>query len=539
MAEKEYLVAPRTYLDLFSNLSQVIAQTPDLSGLTKAAVHVIQSVLSVESCSIMLLDLEEKRLTMQASSTIPEEMWPRIAVDLGEGIAGTVAETGEPVCSNGGKDKAKSTPASTSGRTYRTQSYICVPLLTAQSIIGVINVTDRVDGTDFSGFDVEMLNSIAKMVAVAINNNRLWASAQKSHDHLSMVIEELPIGMLTINTAGLLTLCNRAAKSFLNLPPSILVDKPWADIFEEPVRSHIEAIVKQMEQGRTAYIDEFEIPGESPEATRAVRVSAVMAEYLASLKTRHIFFFIEDLQQMKELVELRRSDQMKSNFLSLISHELRTPLASIKGAIHLLNQMSVDDLRGSADRIFTVLHRNSDRLTHLVNNILDAMDIESNSLRLYRKRTDLRAMLERVLKKMQSAEMDKTVVWDIDVESAPDGVYVDESRLGQVVEHLLENALKFTPQDGTISVKSSTTDSNWVFQVTNTGRPIDASLHEKVFSRFYQVDGTLTRYYGGSGLGLYLCREIVRLHGGDIRIDPAFGDGVCFCVTVPQVTELV
>ena len=122
---------------------------------------------------------------------------------------------------------------------------------------------------------------------------------------------------------------------------------------------------------------------------------------------------------MKELVELRRSDQMKSNFLSLISHELRTPLASIKGAVHLLSQMNLEDLRQNAERIFSVLHRNSDRLTHLVNNILDAMDIETRSLHLYRKRTDMHAILDRILQKMQSTEMDKTLSWELNIESRP------------------------------------------------------------------------------------------------------------------------
>jgi signal transduction histidine kinase len=264
-----------------------------------------------------------------------------------------------------------------------------------------------------------------------------------------------------------------------------------------------------------------------------------MADSLASLQNRQVLFFVEDLQQMKELVDLRRSDQMKSNFLSLISHELRTPLASIKGAIHLLNQMEAGDFKENAERIFVVLHRNIDRLTSLVNNILDAMDLDTHSLRLYRKRTDLHELVEKVVGKMQGNGAEKSIAWQVELAPSHEGVYVDESRLGQVVEHLLENALKFTSANGKIRIETVSGDKTWTLRVANSGRPIDASLHEKIFSRFYQVDGTLTRYYGGSGLGLYLCREIVRLHGGDIRIDPSFQDGACFEVTVPEITELV
>lgn len=535
MTEKQPAATSHEYLELFTHLSGVIAQTTDLSSLLKASVQTIERVLRVESCSIMLLSHDGEHLNLVASSTIPAEIWPKVEVAVGEGVAGQVAKTGRPLLVTE-ENQPPGVLGTTSGHPYKTRSFLSIPIHASRGILGVINATDRVDGTAFSGFDMEMLQAVGKFIAYAIENHQQWVRAQRSHEHLSFVIDELPIGMLSISSDGLLNLCNKAARQYLRIKDVVDLDTPWEQHFREPVRTHISSALAKIARGRTSHIDEFEIP--DGENICSVRMSAVVADYLQASETRRILFFIEDLQQMKELVDLRRSDQMKSSFLSLISHELRTPLASIKGAIHLLNQMDPAEIHKSGERIFTLLHRNIDRLSSLVNNILDAMDLDTQSLRLYRKRTDLHALMLKIVRKMMSLSSEKNIAWNLDLEDSFHGVYVDETRIAQVVEHLFENALKFIPANGKIGVRTRSIDGIWRLRVWNTGRCIEPALHEKIFSRFYQVDGTLTRYYGGSGLGLYLCREIIRLHGGDIQIDPAFTEGACFEVWLPEVTEL-
>jgi signal transduction histidine kinase len=276
------------------------------------------------------------------------------------------------------------------------------------------------------------------------------------------------------------------------------------------------------------------VPGGEGRPERSVRVSAIEAQDLAALEQNHVLFLVEDLQQMQELWELRRSDQLKSTFLSIISHELRTPLASIKGSIHLLNQISPPEMRQKADRLFAILHRNSDRLARLVNNILDVMDLETSNLHLYRKSTDMRDLITRITKRFEIAEVEKNLTWNIHLEAEPAHLYIDESRFGQVVDHLIENAVKFAQEGGEICVRTESKGGNWVLKVSNSGREIPLDLREKVFSRFYQADGTLTRDSGGTGLGLYLCREIMRLHKGEIMVDPDFRGGTRMKVILPE-----
>lgn len=520
-------------VDVFLNLSQVIAHTGDLGEMLRSAARVIQKSLDIENCSIMLLNADETALTIGASSSIPEEVWPRIRIPLGEGIVGRVAQTGESVLGQSAPEAAP-TAGHRAGR-YKTDSYVCVPLRAGEGIIGAVNATDRHDRRPLSERDLEMLEALAKLTALSVENHNLWKESRESQEHMAQLLQDLPVGMFTISPSGLLSLCNDAARRHLDLSPSLSVRQPWEEFFPEEVRPHIERAVQKLSRGQSSWTDEFELHDADTGEKRSVRLSALEAGGITSLGYRHVLFIVEDLNQMREILELRRSDQIKSNFLSLISHELRTPLASIKGGVHLLDQMAPADLREKAERIFSILYRNSDRLTRLVNNILDVLDLDTESLRLYRKRADVHELVRRVFNRYRQSVTSKQVQWDLALDAERSILSVDESRFIQVIDHVLENAVKFNPDGGRIRAHTHNEDERFVLSISNTGPRIEPDLHEKIFTKFYQVDASLTRECGGSGLGLYLCREIMRLHGGDIWVDPEFQDGARFMISLPEM----
>ena len=132
------------------------------------------------------------------------------------------------------------------------------------------------------------------------------------------------------------------------------------------------------------------------------------------------------------------------------------------------------------------------------------------------------------------SEGEKKLEWSLDLRAPRPELYLDESRVEQVIQHLLENAIKFARDGGRIDISTRSSNGSWVLRTANTGRTIEPDHRERIFSKFYQVDGSLTRECGGSGLGLYLSREILRLHGGEIRVDPEFREGACFLVSLPE-----
>lgn len=533
-----------SYLKLFSNLNHIVNRTTDIVQLAHSAVELIRSVLEAENCSIMFLNPEGTALTMLVSSVLAEDISSQISIPLGQGVAGKVAQTGQPILRLRrfghpvGQEGDTTSRPSPHNRHYRTDSFISVPLRVEETntIIGVLNVTDRLDQQDLTQADLDMLLAIGGLIASAIENHRTWIRANEARQQLSEMVNGLPLGMFAISHEGLLTLCNRAARQYLNLGNGEGINSPWKRFFPQQTIPYIENALQELDSGRPSSV-EFEIEDQSSGKQRAVRLSALQIEELASVNTTHGIFIIEDLRQMQELYELRRSDQMKSTFLSLISHELRTPLAAIKGAVHLLNQVAPPPVRENMQSIFAILYRNSNRLSRVVNNILDAMDIESGALRLYRKRIDMHAIIMRLVERYKGAEDNRGVEWTVTFEATQPMVYADEGRMSEVIEHLLENAAKFVSENGTISVETISERGNWILKVSNTGREIDPSLKDRIFTKFYQVDDSLTRQIGGSGVGLFLCREIVRLHQGDVSMDTDFSGGVCMTVSLPESEE--
>jgi len=520
-----------TATEVFLNLSKVIAHTGDFNEMLRSAQRVIESSLHIEKCSILVLNSDESALTVGASSVIPEDMWPRVQIPRGHGIAGRVLETGiseigkvsvEPDSQPGGRAEL-----------YETDDYLCVPMRGSLDIIGVVTAADRGDHRPFTRADLEMLEALAKLTALSIENHHLWTESRESREHMAQLLEDIPVGMFTITPSDTLSICNKAARRDLDLPPIAKVKPPWREVFSEEVQSHIQRALRKVRQGHSSWTDEFEIHDAESGQVRSVRISTLEAGGITPLGRRHVLFIVEDLNQMREILELRRSDQIKSNFLSLVSHELRTPLASIKGAVHLLDQMSPPSMREQAERIFAILYRNSERLTRLVNNILDVLDLESEALTLYRKRSDVHELIRRVANRYRDAVKTKKIVWEIALDASDSILYIDESRLGQVIDHVLENAVKFNPDGGTIRIDSANDEGRWILGVSNTGPPIEPEQHEKIFTRFYQADASLTRECGGSGLGLYLCREIMRLHEGEILVDKGFANGARFIMSLP------
>lgn len=532
---------PPFHLQIFSQMSKMIAPSTNLNDLAKAATAIIQSVLSVENCSIMLLDADGLALNMLFSSVIPATHWNRIRVPLGYGVAGEVAETGQPHLMTQIRKENETESHSTKGK-YYTDSFISVPLRLSEgaNILGVINATDRTSRQPMTQMDLQILTAIAELISVTIESHRTWLHANEARRHLSQVVDGVPIGMFTISSNGRIEFCNRAARHHLNISETAPLTDVWQECFPEAVKPYLQKALDSLRRGRSSVSLEFDLPNTIDTGPdRSVRLSAIEAEEISTLEENHALFLVEDLQQKQELAELRQSDRMKANFLSLISHELRTPLAAIKGAIHLLNQMAPAEMRKTAHGIFSILHRNNDRLTRVVNNILDVMDLESGALQLYRKRSDLHALITRITDRAQVEQINKHINWVIKLEATQPEIYADENRVGQVVEHLLDNSLKFTPIDGEIAILTSSNNGMWRLEVNNAGPAIPSHLAEKIFSKFFQIDDTLTRETGGSGVGLFLCREIIRLHGGEVTLNTDYDKGTSFVVSLPEIISSI
>lgn len=229
------------------------------------------------------------------------------------------------------------------------------------------------------------------------------------------------------------------------------------------------------------------------------------------------------------LERLREVDRLKSEFFANISHELRTPLTLILSPVEdLLASERPERERAT----LSIVRRNAQRLLRLIDDLLDLARLEAGGLRLRVAELDLADLAQRVVEVARpTAERRKLSLRLEPVESTPD-VHADPHRMEMVLTNLVSNALKFTPAGGQVRVGVQNLDGKATVTVTDSGPGIAEEHQERVFERFYQVEGSERRRHGGAGIGLAMARELARLHGGDLQVASTLGQGAAFTLTL-------
>ncbi len=238
------------------------------------------------------------------------------------------------------------------------------------------------------------------------------------------------------------------------------------------------------------------------------------------------------LAVIHDITEIRRLETVRSDFVANVSHELKTPLTSIKGFIETLLEGALDDKENS--RIFLkIIQEHAERLDNLVNDLLCLSHLESKEIILQKRDVNLRQQAEEVILGFRS-QLTKR---HIDVkDELPAGISVkaDGNRLEQVLTNLIDNAIKFNKERGSIRIYSQETDSGIKITVEDSGIGIPAKDAGRIFERFYRVDRARSRELGGTGLGLSIVKHIVELHGGTAGVESVEGFGSKFWFTLPK-----
>jgi signal transduction histidine kinase/CheY-like chemotaxis protein len=244
------------------------------------------------------------------------------------------------------------------------------------------------------------------------------------------------------------------------------------------------------------------------------------------------------LAQINE--ELRRLDELKSEFLAMVSHELRTPLTAIVGYSRLLLRQVHGTLTPKQIEQQEAIFRSAQRLTDLINELLDVSRLESGRVELTPQPTDARLLVDRALAVVAVAAHAKHIEVVNAIEPGTQAVQADPERLQQIVVNLLSNAVKFTPDGGRVTVSAGKhKDQVWI-AVLDTGVGIPHEELARIWDPFYQVEATLRRRHGGSGLGLTIVRRLVELHGGLVRAESEGENrGSRFMFTLPVATAPV
>ena len=243
----------------------------------------------------------------------------------------------------------------------------------------------------------------------------------------------------------------------------------------------------------------------------------------------------QDLQ--KALDRLTELNQLKSNFIANISHELRTPLTHIKGYLDLLREEALGDLTAQQADALQVMQKAESRLERLIEDLIQFSLASRGDLSLNLDGFSLHDLVSKLSDHWQNRSEARGVHLQFAVSDDLPLVHADQEKIGWVLVQLLENAIKFTREHGRVVLKARSENDRVSVSVTDTGIGIPEDRIPEIFEAFHQLDGSATRRYGGTGLGLAMVRRIIEAHGSQIKVQSEVGQGSCFEFSLPIVKE--
>lgn len=293
----------------------------------------------------------------------------------------------------------------------------------------------------------------------------------------------------------------------------------------------IDSAIEAMKEGASDYI------------TKPLNIDELVLRLKKVLEEKQRFIrmkdYIEQLERANK--ELKRIDQVKSEFVSIASHELRTPLAAIKNAIQLMLKGKTGEINEAQNKFLTMADRNINRLTNILNNLLDLSRIESGRMNMKFQNIQLKNLIELTVTSMKPQAEEKSINIESDIPRSLPDVYGDPEKVEQILVNLLGNAIKFTPPGGSIQIsarpfyKEGDPDHGKMVSISvkDTGPGIPKEHLEAIFEKFHQVEDSIHRTAGGTGLGLAITKGLVEAHYGKIWVESEVGKGSTFTFTLP------
>ena len=374
-----------------------------------------------------------------------------------------------------------------------------------------------------------LTESFAYFAATAIENARLYGDVTDRHRELEAVLAGIGDGVIVVDTEAHLLLMNPVAARVFGLSSAPL-GVGLADLMPD---GEVLQVLEETAASGQVVVRELPIASAGLGADGQPRTFQALAAPLlrpteAGEEVSGVVTVLRDITAQKEL------ERMKSNFLSVVSHELKTPLHSIKGFVDIILMGKTGPVTELQRDFLTTVKEQTGHLQRLIEDLLEFSRLESGQIKLRPVLLDPADVVASVADKLKPLAGNKGLTLALHVAGLPE-IEADAMRLEQVLTNLMENAIKFTPEEGRIDVTGTECGDMIELVVADTGIGVPPDEQERIFDRFYQVDSSARRRYKGTGLGLTICKHIVTQHGGRIWVEAAAEGGSAFHVLLPIV----
>ncbi len=486
-------------------VGKTISSLLNIDEILTLVVSAAVNLTGAEQGSLLLHDPLSGELFLRAQYNLSAKMAQRMCVRVDDTVIGRVVQSGRPIMLSGSE-------------LLRVQSSLLVkailgvPLLVGDGVIGVLTVDNQLSPRAFGKHDVHLLTTLADAAAMAIENARLFAAADRERAQLDTILREMQDVVIVTDDNLHVLLVNAAARQVLQLDETV-IGQPL------PKAINVQQLIDLFEQRHS---EEF-----VSRADIALPDGRVLQGQLSPLPGVGYGAVLRDITRLKEL------DRIKNEFVAIVSHDLRTPLTTIRGYVSLLPR--VGPLTEMQHDFVARVERSMDSIVDLIADLLDIGKIEAGVDWEMTPVLVHEVVSEAADRLRPNAEMHKQTLSLNTPELSP--VLGNQRRLEQVVANLIGNAIKYTPDHGRIDIALHEDDGFLVLQVSDTGIGISLEDQRRIFDKFYRVESEATERISGTGLGLSIVKAIVKKHSGRVWVESELGKGSTFTVLLPRCVE--
>ena len=405
---------------------------------------------------------------------------------------------------------------------------VALPMTVGEQLVGAIYIF-RAYGGSFSSNDRQVLESFADQAAIAVNNARLYQEVAGEKRRLDAIIEASADGILILDAAHHITVFNRALTRMTGLGAA------------EALHARHDEVIQLHNKRAGMTLAEAEAGGWPLAGSGSLYVEGDIIRPDGSPISVGITYaplfdregrLVNIVGSVRDITRFREADELKSTFISIISHELKTPVALIKGYAGTLRREDAAWDMATVRESAAVIEEEADRLTQLINNLLDASRLQAGGLSLNLSDVALDQIAQRLVRKFRTQTDQHTLTADFPSDMPV--IQADAARLEQVLSNLIGNAIKYSPKGGAVRVTGRVRLDEVIVSVSDEGIGIPLEEQGRIFERFYRVDDALSRRTAGSGLGLYLAKAVIEAHGGRIWVESAPDRGATFSFALPR-----
>ncbi|MBU0512856.1 MAG: GAF domain-containing protein [Chloroflexi bacterium] len=499
----------RRRVDVLKELEQIgrsVTASLDLDFVLTAIVDAAVNITGAEEGSLLVLDDDSGELYMRAARNFQDEFVRTFRLPVSDTLAGEVIRTGKPVLLDEGTlQKIKTS--------YLVRTLMYVPLKIHGRVIGVLGVDNRESKQAFTRHHLALVSTLADYAAIAIENARIYSNTEVERRKFETILDGVEDGVIVVGFNHRVIIVNRTARDAFGIGEDETITLKSI----ETVFHHAE-LLYMFTDGHAAYPYRSEFSLDDGRIVNAQLVSIPDVGFAVTM---------QDITYFKEL------DRIKSDFVNTVSHDLRSPLTAILGYTELIPRVGeVNDQQREFISRVQISVRN---ITTLINDLLDLGRIEAG-FDTRKELIPLAMIVQYSVDSMMNSLNKKRLKLTLDIPEKLPKILGDPVRLRQIADNLLGNAIRYTPEGGTIVIRLRAERGQVIMQIQDTGLGIPPADQPYIFDKFYRASNVPSDV-PGSGLGLAIVKSIVESHLGRIWVDSSLETGSTFTVVIPVADD--